>query len=50
LLSDVHDLIRKHAGAVALVALNLIAKRELSGDEIDALIESAGPKRQAGAG
>jgi hypothetical protein len=40
LLLDTRALVRKQAGAVALVALNLIAKRELSADEIDRLIES----------
>jgi hypothetical protein len=40
LLADAHALIRRHAGTVALVALNLLAKETLTASEIDALMEA----------
>jgi hypothetical protein len=41
LLADVHALIRRHRGAVALVALGLLTKGTLTGEEIDRLLEGA---------
>jgi hypothetical protein len=38
LLDDTRELIRKHAGTVALLALRLLAAGELSGAEIDELM------------
>jgi hypothetical protein len=38
LLADVHALIRRHQAAVALVAVNLLARETLSGAEIDQLV------------
>jgi hypothetical protein len=39
LLADTHKLVRKHRAKIALVALGLLARGSLSGDEIDRLIQ-----------
>jgi hypothetical protein len=50
LLANVRDRVRRHVGAVALVALHLIGRVGLSGDEIDRLLTDPTARKRSATG